>query len=223
VKTTKNSALRVIGYVRVSTDEQGDSGAGLAAQRATIEAECAHRGWVLVEIAEDVASGKSIDRPGLNGALADLDAGKADVLVAAKVDRVSRSVLDFAALLARADHSPWKLVVLDIGADLTTPAGELMAGIIAQIAQYERKLIGQRTKDALAAKKAAGVRLGRPAVLPAEVVDRIVSDYAAGHGISAIARALTAEGVPTARGGASWSPSTVQNVLRRAERAAQPV
>jgi len=76
------------------------------AQRATIAAECAHRGWTLIEVIEDVASGKTIDRPGMTRALADLDAGRADLLVAAKVDRISRSVLDFATLLARVDRSP---------------------------------------------------------------------------------------------------------------------
>jgi DNA invertase Pin-like site-specific DNA recombinase len=187
------------------------------AQRATIAAECAHRGWTLIEVIEDVASGKTIDRPGMTRALADLDAGRADLLVAAKVDRISRSVLDFATLLARVDRSPWTLAVLDIGADLTTPAGELMAGIISQISQYERKLIGQRTRDALAARKAAGVQLGTVHRMPADIERRIVDAYAAGDGLTTIARALTAEGIPTARGGTTWRASTVQAVIRRAE------
>lgn len=212
--TTGTTAVRAISYVRVSTSEQGDSGAGLAAQRAAIGAECARRGWTLAEVIEDVASGKSLDRPGMARALAVLDDGRADVIVSAKVDRISRSTLDFATLLDRANRRGWAIVVLDIGIDLTTPAGEMFAGIVAQIAQYERRLIGQRTRDALAAKRDAGVRLGRPAVLPGVVVRRIVDAYAAGKGLTAIARELTADGVPTARGGAVWRPSSVQAVLR---------
>ncbi|KQC39004.1 recombinase family protein [Frankia sp. ACN1ag] len=206
--------VRALGYTRVSTSEQGDSGAGLAAQRAVIEAECTRRGWTLVEVIEDVASGKTLDRPGMTRALDMLDRHQVDVLVAAKVDRVSRSTLDFATLLQRADRQQWKLTVLDIGADLTTPAGEMFAGIVAQIAQYERRMIGARTRDALTEKRKAGVRLGRRPALPPDVVRRIGDDYAAGMGLTAIARALTEEGVPTARGGVVWHASTIQSVLR---------
>jgi len=92
-----------------------------------------------------------------------------------------------------------------------------MAGIISQISQYERKLIGQRTRDALAARKAAGVQLGTVHRMPADIERRIVDAYAAGDGLTTIARALTAEGIPTARGGTTWRASTVQAVIRRAE------
>ena len=89
--------MRVIGYVRVSTEEQGMSGAGLQAQRAAIIAECERRGWTLVEIAEDVGrSGKDLKRPGIRAALDMLAAGDASALVVAKLDRLSRSMLDFA-------------------------------------------------------------------------------------------------------------------------------
>jgi len=90
----------VIGYVRVSTDEQADSGLGLAAQRASIEAECAHRGWVLTAIYEDAGySGKTLSRPAMKAALAVLKAGEAGALVVAKLDRATRSVIDAARLL----------------------------------------------------------------------------------------------------------------------------
>lgn len=78
---------------------------------------------------------------------------------------------------------------------------------MANAAQFERRLIGQRTREALAAKKAAGVRLGRPAVLPREVVERIVRERRDGASIRAIAAGLTADQVPTARGGLAWSGS----------------
>ncbi len=205
---------RVIGYVRVSTDEQHASGAGLAAQRAAIDAEVARRGWELLEVVgEDAgASSATLDRAGLRDALARLDRGEADVLVVAKLDRLSRSVAQGAQVMDRARTTGWSLVALDFGLDTTTPAGEMVANVILSTAQYERRLIGQRTKDALAAKRADGVRLGRPRVLADEVLRRIVGERAAGRTFRAIAEALTADGVPTARGGATWYASSVKAV-----------
>src|SRR5690242_6416178 len=96
------NGTRVIGYVRVSTSEQGDDGGGLDAQRQTIQAECRHRGWQLVRIEEDVASGKSTGkRPGLARALQAIEGGDAEALIVAKLDRLSRSLLDFAQLVER--------------------------------------------------------------------------------------------------------------------------
>ncbi len=86
--------------------------------------------------------------------------------------------------------------------------------MVVSASQYERRLIGQRTRDALATKKAAGVRLGRPRLRPPGVVERIVRAKASGGTLAGIARALTAENVPTAQGGKRWYPSTVAAVLR---------
>ena len=99
-----------IGYVRVSTDGQVESGAGLQAQRATILTECERRGLPLLEIVEDAGlSAKTLDRPALAGAVARLEAGEAAVLVVAKLDRLARSVADFANLVrvGRAPGTPF--------------------------------------------------------------------------------------------------------------------
>lgn len=204
----------VVGYVRVSTGDQADSGLGLAAQRDAIRAEAMRRGWNLLSIHEDAGySAKSLDgRPGMAAALRSLDGGEAAALVVAKLDRATRSTLDAANLLHRATHAGWALVALDLGVDMTTPAGELVASVMAGVAQWERRTIGNRTKEALAAKKAQGIRLGRPVALPSHVVDRIRGQRAAGAGWSAIARALNEDAVPTAQGGAKWYPSTVRAV-----------
>lgn len=119
---------------------------------------------------------------------------------------------DATGLLLRADRAGWGLVALDANVDTTTPQGAAMTQVLAVFAELERKLIGQRTKSALAVLKAQGVKLGRPRTLPAAVAARIRADHAAGESWSAIARALTSEGVPTAQGGLRWYPATVRYV-----------
>jgi DNA invertase Pin-like site-specific DNA recombinase len=206
--------MRVLGYVRVSTDEQRDSGAGLAAQRAAIEAECRRRGWQLVEVIEDAGySAKDLKRPGIQIALETLRRREAGAMVVAKLDRLSRSMLDFTALMAKATKQGWALVALDCAVDTTTPAGEAMANVLATFAQFERRLIGQRTREALAVKRSEGVRLGRPPTLPEKVRKRIRAERAERRSLAAIASALNADRVPTAQGGARWHPSTVRAVL----------
>lgn len=213
-KKRRTGVSAVVGYARVSTAEQADSGLGLEAQRQAIRVECERRGWKLLGIEEDAGwSGKVTSRPGLQRALAACKAGRADGLVVAKLDRLSRSMQHAAGLLAEAEHDGWALVALDLGVDLSTPSGEVMAHVLAAIAQFERRLIGQRTKDALAVKKAQGVRLGRPTVLGAEVVTRIVKERRSGLSLKAIADGLNGDGVSTAHGGAAWWPSTVAKVL----------
>jgi DNA invertase Pin-like site-specific DNA recombinase len=114
----------------------------------------------------------------------------------------------------QAKRRGWALVCLDFGLDTTTPAGEMVANVILSTAQYERRLIGERTRVALAAKRAAGVRLGRPQTLAGDVVARIVADRAAGLSLRAIGAGLTADDIGTAHGGATWQASSVRAVLR---------
>jgi DNA invertase Pin-like site-specific DNA recombinase len=207
--------MKVIGYVRVSSAEQATSGAGLGAQRAAIAAEVERRGWELVAVEEDAGiSGKSTERrPALARALAAVDSGEAQALVVAKLDRLSRSLLDFAGMMERGRRKGWALVALDLGVDTTTPAGEMMANVLASFAQYERRIIGQRTRDALAIKRAQGVRLGRPRTLAGDVRARIVAERQGGRSLRAIAAGLDVDGVATAQGGARWYASTVRAVL----------
>jgi DNA invertase Pin-like site-specific DNA recombinase len=90
-----------------------------------------------------------------------------------------------------------------------------MAHVLATFGQFERRLIGQRTKEALAVKKASGVRLGRPPTVPQSVVRRIQRLRARGETLRAIADSLNQDRVPTAQGGAKWYPATVRHVLLR--------
>jgi len=207
--------MRAIGYLRVSTEEQAASGLGLEAQRARVTEELAHRGWECAAVlVDDGYTAANLNRPAIAHALEELAAHRADALVVAKLDRLSRSLLDFAGLMAQARRQGWQLVALDLGLDTSTPSGELMASVLASFAQYERRLIGQRTSDALGALKARGARLGRPVVLAPEVRRRIVRLRARGWSLPRIADTLTAERVATARGRGPWYPSTVAGVLR---------
>lgn len=205
----------MVGYVRVSTDEQAGSGLGLGAQRSTINQACEARGWALSCTFEDAASGRSMDgRVGLAGALAAVKAGEADGLVVAKLDRLSRSLLDFAGLMERSRSERWALVALDLGVDTSTPQGELMATVLASFAQFERRLIGQRTKDALAELKAQGVQLGRPRLIPDEVVDYVRQLRADGLTMRQVADRLNDEHVPTGTGSGEWFGATISRLLK---------
>jgi DNA invertase Pin-like site-specific DNA recombinase len=214
-----------VAYLRVSTEEQAESGAGLAAQRSTITAEADRRGWTIVEwfADEGISGGKGLaGRPGLAAALNAVESGRACMLVAAKLDRISRSMADTVNLRERANRFGWNLFTCDLAIDTTTPVGEAMLGNMAVFNQLERRLIGQRTREALAEKRAAGVRLGRPSVLPVEVVQRIVDARCAGLSYPVIAESLNSEGVPTAHGGRQWHPATVRNVERGQDAAKLP-
>lgn len=207
---------RVLGYVRVSTTEQGDSGAGLEAQRRAIQQRAAERGWQIVAIRQDIGSGRTLNgRHALKQALSELKAHGADGLVVAKLDRLSRSIHDFSGLLEMSRKQGWALVALDFDLDTSTPAGELVANVMASVAQWERRIIGQRTKEGLAVKRAQGVRLGRPRTVPPELEHRIIQRRRAGSSFAAIAAELTTDGIPTPMGGSAWSWATVQRVVRR--------
>lgn len=206
----------VIGYLRVSTEEQARSGLGLDAQRAAVAGEAERRGWTVQWMVDDGYSAKDLRRPAIQETLGRLENGGPKVLVVAKLDRLSRSLHDFAGLMERARRKGWALVALDLGVDTTTPTGELVASLMAAVAQWERRIIAQRTADALAAKKERGARLGRPVELPDPVRQRIVSEREDGDTYRQIAERLNAESVPTARGG-RWHPATIGKVCRSVE------
>jgi DNA invertase Pin-like site-specific DNA recombinase len=208
--------MRAIGYCRVSTDEQGESGLGLADQKVVIHAEVERRGWTFETMYGDIASGKSLrGRLDFGRALKVLADGEADVLVVAKLDRLSRSVSDFAAILARSQQEGWALDICDLGVDTTTPSGKMVAQIMMVLAEWEREMIGDRTKRALAAARANGQTLGRPSGVSDETRRIIRVLRASGKSYQGIADALTTEGIPTAQGG-TWRASTVRKLYEKA-------
>ena len=205
----------MIGYLRVSTLDQNY---GVDVQRAAIEFEASGRGWEVHWVIDRGETRKNANRLGLTEALIMLDRGEVDALVVSKLDRLSRSLLDFASLMARAQTNGWNLVALDLGIDLSTPAGEFLASVMASAAQWERRIIGQRTREALAQKKAAGVRLGPPRRLPDQVAEQIVGLRASGLSWARVALALNELAVPTALTGRQWYPSTARSAVLAYER-----
>ncbi|WP_046566225.1 recombinase family protein [Micromonospora sp. HK10] len=204
----------MIGYLRVSTEEQAEDGNGLDAQRYAIEQEGDRNGWELTWFVDPGYSAKDTNRPDLQRALTALHRREYAGMVVAKLDRLSRSVIDFATMVERAQKRKWNLVVLDPRFDLSTPYGRAFAGMAAVWAQLERELIGQRTSEGLQALKRQGVRLGRPRQYSADVV-ALVATLAdvEGMGCRAIAAELSSRAVPTL-GGRPWHPSTVRRLLR---------
>ena len=204
--------MRAIGYCRVSTDEQGDSRAGLEAQETAIRDEADRRGWTLLDVRSDVASGKSLrKRDELGRTLRDLADGQADVLVVAKLDRLSRSVMDFAGIMETATDEGWSIRVLDLDVDMTTSMGELIANIMISLAQWERRVIGERTKSALDAVRARGTHVGRKSNVEPETVRLINILRESGHSWKQIADALASNDVPTSQGG-EWHAATVRRI-----------
>jgi DNA invertase Pin-like site-specific DNA recombinase len=211
---TMNAGTTVFGYVRVSTAEQAASGYGLSAQEAAIRAECERRGWVLLEIVRDEGeSAKTLNRPGLRSVLERIAAREAAGLVVSKLDRLSRSVVDFGTLLEWfTNEAEATLVALDLGIDTSSPGGRLVANVFASVAEWERDTIAARTRDGLAAVRASGRPISRPSISDRpELRERIQTMRASGMTLQAIADALNEDGVPTLRGAAQWRPSAVQS------------
>ncbi len=204
---------RMIAYSRVSSAEQALSGLGLEAQEAQLRSEVAHQGWELVELIRDEGeSGGSMTRPGLRRALEAIAAGDADGLVVAKLDRLTRSVVDFGVLIEWCTAAGAQLVALDFKLDTGTPSGRLVAQVLVAVAEWERETIAARTKASLQAKRQRGESIGRPAVVDQpELAARIATLRGEGLTLQAICDELNADGVPTPRGAALWRRSSVQS------------
>ncbi|WP_427174462.1 recombinase family protein [Arthrobacter sp. 92] len=219
-KTAPRSKPLALAYLRVSTARQADHGASLETQRAALVVEADRRGWDVEIVADEGLSAKNMKRPGLTSALDRLDAGEADYLMAIRLDRVSRSVVDFAGLMARSDRKGWGIVLITQNMDTSTPTGRLTANIVASTAQFERELISERVSENIARLKADGVtkdgrrvRFGRLPVLPEDIVSGIRADFAGGSSMNAIAKSLNERNVPTAHGGKAWYAATVKRII----------
>lgn len=205
--------MRVIGYIRVSTDDQARSGLGLEAQEQTLRQAAAREGWDLVDLVVDEGrSAKSLDRKGLLDAVARVAAGEAETIAVAKLDRLTRSLVGLADLLEWGERVGASIVALDLGLDTSTSTGRLVARIMASVGEWEREQISDRTRAAAAVKRDKGERISRGSVRDSNpsLARRIAAAREAGETWQTIADALNEEQVPTVRGGACWRVSSVQ-------------
>ncbi len=219
---------KFISYLRVSTEKQGKSGLGVEAQRAAIDNFLNGGKWKLLKEFIEIESGKNNERPKLKEALAACQRTGATLIIA-KLDRLSRNV----AFIANLMESGVEFLACDF-----PTANRLTVHILAAMAEHEREMISKRTREALKAAKARGVKLGNPKNLNKKAAKKgrllgtakrqakadehakrfypVLSVYLAeGMSLHAIARKLTEDKELTPRGLTVWTPTTVKKVLRR--------
>jgi DNA invertase Pin-like site-specific DNA recombinase len=221
--------MKVVTYLRVSTQQQGIEGLGIEAQRKAVEDFLNGNGWELVGEFVEVESGRKKDRPELDKAL--------------KACRIHRATLVVSRLDRLARNAAFLLNLLDAGVDVKFAdmpwADKFAIGIMAMVAEWEAEQVSKRTRAALAAAKARGVKLGRPENLRnrqkgtqesvrvrqekaqawAEDLEEAVRELQAqgASTLQELADGLTEGGWPTPRGGRVWSRAQVSRLLKRLE------
>lgn len=222
--------MRAIGYIRVSTDEQAQSGLSLEHQRAKIEAFALATDIELVAIESDNGkSAKNLNRPALQRALAAIRGGQAEALIVLKLDRLTRSVKDLGELVELFDKTGAALISVQDSINTTTAAGRLVLNVLGSVAQWEREAIGERTKAAMSVKKAKNERVG---AIPygfdlaadgktlvenpteRDVIKTIVALHDQGLSFRKICSMLSERGIPS-KEGKPWQAGMVQNIFKR--------
>lgn len=226
---TASTARRVVGYVRVSTGKQADTGHSIEAQRAKIDAYCALYGYELVAIeADEGASASTTDgRPGLARALELCRTGTADAVLVVKLDRLTRSTRDLGALLERAQRGGWGILSVGEQLDTQSAAGRMVVGILGVVGQWEREAAAERTSEAMQGMRSRGIytggrvrygyRVGADGRTLEEdageqrVLELLRELRSKGMSLRAVGRELEAAG-HYARGGKSWAAKTLSNL-----------
>lgn len=208
--------MKAVGYVRVSTEKQADHGISLEAQTDKIRAMATVQGIELAEIIVDAGeSAKTLKRPGMVRLLKMIDAGEVSKVFVAKLDRLTRSVRDIGVLLERFEKKEVSLVSVAEMLDTRSAAGRLTLNIMVSVSQWEREAIGERTRDALAHKRANGNRTGNipfgftlgadgklvPNAAEQVVVAKVRELRQMGFTLRQIADELNAQGFKTRKGG----------------------
>lgn len=218
--------MQFVSYLRTSTKDQH---LGIEAQRAKALAYAKSQNGKIIAEFEEHESGKNDNRPQLAMAIAECEKTGATLLIA-KLDRLSRRVAFLFELKEKLEAKGLDAVCVDMPEIMKST---LMLGIMASLAQQERELISQRTKDALAAKKAQGVKLGRPkgvnldkavkasiekrmndAQIWAENQGKAIIRMSKSMNNNQIALALNEQGIKTRRGG-QWTATAVKRILER--------
>ena len=199
-------------YCRVSTDDQAENGVSLDAQEQALTMEAARRGYDFEVVREEGRSGKSIEgRDRLVEALDLLDKHRADVLMAVRMDRLTRDVGDVASLMRRSKRKGWGIILSGEKID-TTADGKFRTYLDAALAERERDVISLRTREGMAEAKRQGATFGRE-VAP-EFMDtyKLVLRLVKKQSMNAVAKHLNDKGIATARGG-KWYASTIKAMV----------
>jgi DNA invertase Pin-like site-specific DNA recombinase len=226
--------MKAVGYVRVSTDKQAESGLSLEGQRQKVESYANLHDYDLLDVHEDAGeSGKDLNRDGLRTALDALENGEADCLIVYKVNRLSRHVGDMQTLIEgyfgeSADHN---LAAVADHVDTTTATGRMMLNILLSVDQGERERIGERTREALQLKKQRGEYTGGKVPFGKQLADDGIhlEDNPAeqralelirelrneGHTLADVADELNRRGVPR-RNGNDWHAMAVSRAQKSA-------
>lgn len=224
---TSTRQQQVVGYVRVSTEEQAESALGLEAQRERIRAYCLARGWELAGMVEDAGvSAATLSRPGMERVRTIMRRKLAHAVVALKLDRLTRSVSDLQELLEEAERSGVALVSVSETLDTGSAAGRLMVHVLGAIAQWERETIAERTTQALRVKRRRGERVSRHLALGQGTGERAEQEAHAMHTLRALllasaarpslrslAEALERRGC-VSRAGTRYTPSSISAAVR---------
>jgi DNA invertase Pin-like site-specific DNA recombinase len=203
-------------YARVSTNRQGETGHSLDSQTQRLISEAVAQGYEPEVIAE-IGSGKRDTRPKLLAALAELKAGNADALFCLDLDRLARSPQNALEIADKAKKQNWRLVIVSLGADTETPAGQFVFGIMAMLAQLESRLTSERVLRQHEARRERGIIWGLDEGFKGSLdlaTRRFVKQQAEELKLSLrqIAKNLTAEGFKPPKGGL-WYPQTVKAIL----------
>lgn len=236
--------LNAVVYTRKSTDDGLDMefnslDAQYEAAQTYIAAR-AHLGWTLSPTRYDDGgyTGGNMERPALQRLLRDIEAGQVHIVVTYKLDRITRSLIDFASLMVFFERHQVAFVSVTQEFDSSTPVGRLTLNILSSFAQYEREIISERTRDKMAASRRRGLFTGgippygyqidpvshQLVIDPEEapVVERIYQEYLTTQSVTAIVRMLNGEGIPSKRyqastgrilGGGPWSKALVRKIL----------
>jgi len=220
-----------LGYVRVSSEEQADSGLGLEAQRQRIAAYCAMKGLRLAEVFADpgISGGKPLASRPAGGQLLTAANKSKGLVIVAKLDRLFRSVADAATVIADFDKKGIQLVAIGEAFDMSSAYGRAMAQMASVFAELERAMIRERTRSAMSVKRARGERIsghapvgwdfGRGGRLvrnarEQKVIARVRQLRAQGMSYRGIAKRLDRERIRPKRG-RRWAHTTVKSVLTR--------
>ena len=215
MKNEQGETMKAIIYLRVSTEEQGESGLGLSSGEANAREYCERQGIQILDIVREVKSGKNTTkRPLLNATIDRLKAGEAELLISPNVSRLARSVIDLCKMQETAKASGFRILLLDNPElDLNTPNGKMVFQFLGVMAEWEREIISDRTKKALSAKKARGEKLGRTSTLAPSTATIIRNLRKDGLSLRLVANELNLMNVPTGQGGVRWYGSSVRKVL----------